>query len=62
MGKVLFKNIQEFSQQLLIIVDSLEQLGRTQEVAAFQEACASFENISRDLLLQLDTCVVEVGG
>jgi PAS domain S-box-containing protein len=40
----------------------LEQLGRTQEVAAFQEACASFENISRDLLLQLDTCVVEVGG
>jgi PAS domain S-box-containing protein len=40
----------------------LEQLGRTQEVAAFQEACATFENISRDLLLQLDTCVVEVGG
>ena len=40
----------------------LEQLGRAQEVAAFQEACASFENISRDLLLQLDTCVVEVGG
>jgi len=38
----------------------LEQLGRTQEVAAFQEACTSFENISKDLLLQLDTCMVEV--
>ncbi len=40
----------------------LEQLGRTQEVAAFQEACTSFENISKDLLLQLDTCMVEVCG
>ncbi len=40
----------------------LEQLGRTQEVAAFQEACTSFENISKDLLLQLDTCMVEVYG
>ena len=40
----------------------LEQLGRTKEVAAFQEACASFENISKDLLLQLDTCMVEVCG
>ncbi len=40
----------------------LEQLGRTQEVAAFQEACTSFENISKVLLLQLDTCMVEVYG
>jgi PAS domain S-box-containing protein len=40
----------------------LEHLGRTQEVAAFQEACASFENISKELLLQLDTCMVEVCG
>jgi HPt (histidine-containing phosphotransfer) domain-containing protein len=40
----------------------LEQLGRNQEVSEFQEACASFENISKELLLQLDTCMAEVCG
>jgi len=40
----------------------LEQLGRSRKVCEFQEACASFENISKKLLLQLDTCMAEVGG
>jgi two-component system sensor histidine kinase/response regulator len=40
----------------------LEKLGRSREVAEFQEACASFESISKELLLQLDTCMVEVSG
>jgi two-component system, sensor histidine kinase and response regulator len=40
----------------------LEQLGRNREVAEFQEACASFENLSKELLLQLDTCMAEVCG
>jgi HPt (histidine-containing phosphotransfer) domain-containing protein len=40
----------------------LEQLGRNQEVSEFQEACASFENLSKELLLQLDTCIAEVCG
>ena len=40
----------------------LEQLGRNQEASEFQEACASFENISKELLLQLDTCMAEVCG
>jgi two-component system, sensor histidine kinase and response regulator len=40
----------------------LEQLGRSRDVTGFQEACASFEGISKDLLLQLDTCMVEVSG
>jgi len=40
----------------------LEQLGRNRKVCEFQEACASFENISKKLLLQLDTCMAEVGG
>jgi two-component system, sensor histidine kinase and response regulator len=40
----------------------LEQLGRNQEVSQFQEAYGSFEKISKELLLQLDTCVAEVSG
>jgi CheY-like chemotaxis protein len=40
----------------------LEQLGRSREVAEFQEACASFESIGKELLLQLDTCMSEVCG
>jgi two-component system sensor histidine kinase/response regulator len=40
----------------------LEQLGRNREVSDFREACASFENISKELLLQLDTCMAEVCG
>jgi two-component system, sensor histidine kinase and response regulator len=40
----------------------LEQLGRNREVSEFQEACASFESISKELLLQLDTCITEVCG
>jgi hypothetical protein len=40
----------------------LEQLGRNQEVAEFQRACASFEDISKALLLQLDACMAEVCG
>jgi len=40
----------------------LEQLGRNQEVSEFQEACASFEILSKELMLQLDTCMAEVGG
>jgi two-component system, sensor histidine kinase and response regulator len=40
----------------------LEQLGRNQEVSEFQEACASFEDLSKELLLQLDTCMAKVCG
>jgi two-component system, sensor histidine kinase and response regulator len=40
----------------------LEQLGRSREVSEFREACASFENISKELLLQLDAYMVEVCG
>lgn len=40
----------------------LEQLGRSREVGEFQEACSSFENMSKELLLQLDTCMVEARG
>ncbi len=40
----------------------LEQLGRNREVSEFREACASFEDISKELLLQLDTCMAEVCG
>jgi two-component system sensor histidine kinase/response regulator len=40
----------------------LEQLGRSREVTGLQEACDSFESISKDLLLQLDACMVEVCG
>ena len=40
----------------------LEQLGRNQEVSEFQEACASFEILSKELLLHLDTCMAEVCG
>lgn len=40
----------------------LEQLGRNQEVSKFQAACASFENLSKELLLQLDACMAEVCG
>ena len=40
----------------------LEQLGRSREVSGFREACESFENMSKDLLLQLDACMVEVCG
>jgi len=38
----------------------LEQLGRNREVSKFQEACSAFESVSKDLLLQLDTCMAEV--
>lgn len=38
----------------------LEQLGRKQEVSEFQAACASFESLSKELLLELDTCMAEV--
>ncbi len=38
----------------------LEQLGRNREVSEFRGACASFENISKELLLHLDTCMAEV--
>jgi HPt (histidine-containing phosphotransfer) domain-containing protein len=40
----------------------LELLGRNREVSQFQAAFASFEKISRELLLQLDTCMAEVSG
>src|SRR2546428_1678804 len=40
----------------------LEQLGRSREVSEFREACASFESISKELLLQLDAYMVEVCG
>jgi two-component system sensor histidine kinase/response regulator len=40
----------------------LEQLGRSREVSKFQEACDSFESISKELLLQLDTSMAEVSG
>jgi two-component system sensor histidine kinase/response regulator len=40
----------------------LEQLGRSREVAELQQACASFENITKELLLQLDACMAEVCG
>lgn len=40
----------------------LEQLGRSQKVSEFQEACASFESLSKKLLLHLDTCMAEVCG
>lgn len=38
----------------------LEQLSRNQEVSEFQEACASFENLSKELLVELDTYMAEV--
>jgi hypothetical protein len=31
-------------------------------VSEFQEACASFESLSKKLLLHLDTCMAEVCG
>jgi HPt (histidine-containing phosphotransfer) domain-containing protein len=40
----------------------LEQLGRNQEVTEFQAACASFESLSKELLLELDACMAEVCG
>jgi hypothetical protein len=40
----------------------LEQLGCSREVSEFQEACDSFENMSKELLLQLDVRMVEVCG
>jgi two-component system sensor histidine kinase/response regulator len=40
----------------------LEQLGRNREVSQFQEAFGSFEEISKELLLQLDVCMSEVSG
>jgi len=40
----------------------LEQLGRRREVSEFREACESFENMSKELLQQLDVCMVEVCG
>jgi len=40
----------------------LEQLGQNREISKFQEACSTFENVSKDLLLQLDACMAEVHG
>jgi HPt (histidine-containing phosphotransfer) domain-containing protein len=40
----------------------LELLGRNREVSEFPRAFVSFENISKELLLQLDTCMAEVCG
>ena len=40
----------------------LEQLGRSRKVAEFQAAFGSLENISKELLLQLDACMAEVRG
>jgi HPt (histidine-containing phosphotransfer) domain-containing protein len=40
----------------------LEQLGRNREVSKFQEAFASFQEIGKELLLQLDVCMAEVSG
>src|SRR6266478_2562320 len=40
----------------------LEELGRSREVSEFREACDSFENMGKELLLQLDVCMVEVYG
>ncbi len=40
----------------------LEQLGRGRDVSEFREAYASFESVSKELLLHLETCVVEVCG
>jgi PAS domain S-box-containing protein len=40
----------------------LEQLGRSGKVAEIQEARAAFENVSKELLLQLDMCMAEVCG
>jgi len=40
----------------------LEQLGQNRETSKFQEACSTFENVSKDLLLQLDACMAEVHG
>jgi two-component system sensor histidine kinase/response regulator len=40
----------------------LEQFGRNREVSKFQEAFASFEEIGKELLLQLDVCMAEVTG
>ena len=40
----------------------LEQLGRSREVSEFQEACSAFENLGKELLLQLDACMAEVCG
>lgn len=40
----------------------LELLGQNRETSKFQDACSSFENVSKDLLLQLDRCMAEVGG
>ncbi len=38
----------------------LEQLGRSREVSEFREAYAAFEEIGKELLLQLDACMAEV--
>ena len=40
----------------------LEQLGQNREISKFQEACSTFESVSKDLLLQLDACMAEVHG
>jgi len=37
-------------------------LGQNREISKFQEACSTFENVSKDLLLQLDACMAEVHG
>lgn len=40
----------------------IEQLGRNRAVSEFQEAFETFEKISKELLLQLDTSMTEVRG
>jgi two-component system sensor histidine kinase/response regulator len=40
----------------------LEQLGWNREASQFPQAFASFEEIGKELLLQLDVCMAEVSG
>ena len=40
----------------------LEQLARSREASEFRGACDSFENMGKELLLQLDVCMAEVCG
>jgi two-component system sensor histidine kinase/response regulator len=40
----------------------LEQLGRNREASQFPQAFASFEEIGKELLLQLEVCMAEVSG
>lgn len=39
---------------------SLEQLGRNEKPSEFTEALAAFDQVARQLMLQVDSCVAEV--